>query len=182
GCNLRCSFCDTTYAYNDGKELSIGEISNQISKYPCKYICITGGEPLIQKEILDLIDDLIKGNYKISIETNGSISIKKISNKKSLMVSLDIKCPSSKMQEKNYFENISLLRKNDQLKFVIKDKDDYNYAKKIVNKYKPVCNIFFQPVWGNDPITIAKWIISDKLDVKLGLQLHKIIWGEKRGV
>jgi len=75
-----------------------------------------------------------------------------------------------------------LLRKNDQLKFVIKDKDDYNYAKKIVNKYKPVCNIFFQPVWGNDPITIAKWIISDKLDVKLGLQLHKIIWGEKRGV
>jgi len=182
GCNLRCSFCDTTYAYNDGKELSIEEISSQISKYPCKYVCITGGEPLIQKEILDLIDDLIKGNYEISIETNGSISIKKISNKKSLMVSLDIKCPSSKMQEKNYFENISLLRKNDQLKFVIKDKDDYNYAKKIVNKYKPVCNIFFQPVWGNDPITIAKWIISDKLDVKLGLQLHKIIWGEKRGV
>ena len=182
GCNLRCSFCDTTYAYDDGKEMSIDKISSKISKYPCKYICITGGEPLLQNETLDLIDYLLKNNYKICIETNGSISIQKISNKKSLMISLDIKCPSSKMHEYNQFENISLLRKNDQLKFVIKDKDDYNYAKKIVNKYKPVCNIFFQPVWGNDPITIAKWIISDKLDVKLGLQLHKIIWGEKRGV
>ena len=182
GCNLRCSFCDTTYAYDDGKEMSIDEISSQISKYPCKYICITGGEPLLQKEILDLIDFLIKRNYKICIETNGSISIQKISNKKSLMISLDIKCPSSKMHENNQFENISLLRKNDQLKFVIKDKDDFNYAKKIVNKHKPVCNVFFQPVWGIDPVILSEWIIHDRLDVKLGLQLHKIIWGEKRWV
>ena len=182
GCNLRCSFCDTTYAYNDGKELSIEEISSQISKYPCKYVCITGGEPLLQNETLDLIDYLLKNNYKICIETNGSISIQKISNKKSLMISLDIKCPSSKMHENNQFKNISLLRKNDQLKFVIKDKDDFNYAKNIVNKHKPVCNVFFQPVWGIDPVILSEWIIHDRLDVKLGLQLHKIIWGEKRWV
>lgn len=182
GCNLRCSFCDTTYAYEDGKELSTDEILNQISKYSCKYVCITGGEPLLQDDIIDLVDLLTKNNYKICIETNGSINIKKISNKKSLMISLDIKCPSSKMQENNKFENISLLRKNDQLKFVIKDKKDYEYAKNIVNEYKPTCNVFFQPVWGNNPIIIAKWIIDDKLNVKLGLQLHKIIWGEKRGV
>ena len=125
GCNLRCSFCDTTYTYDDGKEMSIDKISSQISKYPCKYICITGGEPLLQKDILDLIDFLIKRNYIICIETNGSTSIQKISKKKSLMISLDIKCPSSKMHEYNQFENISLLRKNDQLKFVIKDKDDF---------------------------------------------------------
>ncbi len=181
GCNLRCSFCDTTYAYDDGKEMSIDEISSQISKYPCKYICITGGEPLLQKEILDLIDFLIKRKYKICIETNGSMSIKKLSNKKSLMTSLDIKCPSSNMHERNSFENISLLRKNDQLKFVIKDKKDYNYAKKIIDKYKPICTVFFQPVWGIDPVTLTEWIIHDRLDVKLGLQLHKIVWGEKRG-
>ena len=181
GCNLRCSFCDTTYAYDDGKEMSINEILSQISKYPCNYICLTGGEPLLQKEASDLIDALLKKNYKIYIETNGSINIKKLSYKKSLIISLDIKCPSSNMHEKTYFKNISFLRKDDQLKFVIKDKDDYNYAKKIVNKYKPICPVFFQPVWGTNPSDLADWIICDGLNVKLGLQLHKIIWGEKRG-
>lgn len=180
GCNLRCSFCDTKYAYEDGKEMSIDEILGQISKYPSKYICITGGEPLLQNETLELIDVLLKRNYKICLETNGSINIEKISNKKSLIISLDIKCPSSNMHEKNYFKNISLLRKDDQLKFVIKDKDDYNYAKKIVNEYKPICMVFFQPVWGTNPDELANWITTDGLDVKLGLQLHKIIWGDRR--
>jgi 7-carboxy-7-deazaguanine synthase len=178
GCNLRCSFCDTTYAYDDGKEMSIDEIFGQISKYPCKYICITGGEPLLQNDTSELIDVLLKRNYKICLETNGSINIEKLSNKKSLIISLDIKCPSSNMHEKNYFKNISLLRKGDQLKFVIKDKDDYNYAKKIVNEYKPTCMVFFQPVWGKNPEELANWITTDGLDVKLGLQLHKIIWGD----
>jgi 7-carboxy-7-deazaguanine synthase len=180
GCNLRCSFCDTTYAYNDGKEMSINKILSQISKYPCKYICITGGEPLLQNETLELIDVLLKRNYKICLETNGSINIEKVSKKKSLIISLDIKCPSSNMHEKNYFKNISLLRKDDQLKFVIKDKDDYNYAKKIVNKYKPTCMVFFQPVCGTNPEELANWITTDGIDVKLGLQLHKIIWGDRR--
>lgn len=180
GCNLRCSFCDTTYAYDDGKEMSIDKILSQISKYPCKYICITGGEPLLQNETLELIDVLLKRNYKICLETNGSINIEKLSNKKSLIISLDIKCPSSNMHEKNYFKNISLLRKDDQLKFVIKDNNDYNYAKKIVNKYKPTCMVFFQPVWGTNPEELADWITADGLDVKLGVQLHKIIWGDRR--
>lgn len=179
GCNLRCSFCDTTYAYDDGKEMSIDKILSQISKYPCKYICITGGEPLLQNETLELIDVLLKRNYKVCLETNGSINIEKLSNKKSLIISLDIKCPSSNMHEKNYFKNISLLRKDDQLKFVIKDKDDYNYAKKIVNEYKPICMVFFQPVWGTNPEELANWITTDGLDVKIGLQLHKIIWGDR---
>jgi 7-carboxy-7-deazaguanine synthase len=180
GCNLRCSFCDTTYAYDDGKTMNIDKILSQISKYPCKYICITGGEPLLQNETLELIDVLLKRNYKICLETNGSINIEKVSKKKSLIISLDIKCPSSNMHEKNYFKNISLLRKDDQLKFVIKDKDDYNYAKKIVNKYKPTCMVFFQPVWGTNPEELADWITAEGLDVKLGVQLHKIIWGDRR--
>jgi 7-carboxy-7-deazaguanine synthase len=181
GCNLRCSFCDTKYAYKDGKEISINKILKQIGKYNCKYICITGGEPLLQNETVDLIDALLKRKYKICLETNGTISVKKLSNKKSLMISLDIKCPSSNMHDKTYLKNISYLRTDDQLKFIIKDKNDFNYAKKIINMYKPDCTVFFQPVWGTNPRNLADWIVYDKLNVKLGLQLHKIIWGDSEG-
>jgi len=182
GCNLRCSFCDTKYAYEEGTELEIKDILKKIKKYSCKYVCLTGGEPLIQTEAFNLINALLKEDYKICLETNGSIDIKKISNKKNLMISLDVKCPSSKMHEKNYFENINLLNEEDHLKFVIKDKIDYEYAKKIIKKFQPKCIVFFQPVWGNDPKQLAEWIIKDRTNVRLGLQLHKLLWGEKRGV
>ena len=182
GCNLRCSFCDTKYAYNKGREMTLNEIIKKIKQYPCKYVCITGGEPLLQKDIIYLIDELLKKGYKISIETNGSLTIEKLLDKKSLMISLDIKCPSSNMYENNYLENINFLKKDDQLKFVIKNKKDYEYAKRILEKYKPLCTVFFQPVWGKNPKILTKWIIDDGLNVKLGLQIHKIIWGEKRKV
>jgi 7-carboxy-7-deazaguanine synthase len=182
GCNLRCSFCDTKYAYNKGREMTLNEIIKKIKQYPCKYVCITGGEPLLQKDIIYLIDELLKKGYKIIIETNGSLSIEKLVDKKSLMISLDIKCPSSNMYENNYLENINFLKKGDQIKFVIKNKKDYEYAKGILEKYKPLCTIFFQPVWGKNPKILTKWIINDGLNVKLGLQIHKIIWGEKREV
>jgi 7-carboxy-7-deazaguanine synthase len=182
GCNLRCSFCDTKYAYNKGREMTLNEMIKKIKQYPCKYVCITGGEPLLQKDIIYLIDELLKKGYKISIETNGSLSIEKLVDKKSLMISLDIKCPSSNMYENNYLENINFLKKGDQLKFVIKNKKDYQYAKGILEKYKPLCTVFFQPVWGKNPKILTKWIINDGLNVKLGLQIHKIIWGEKRKV
>jgi 7-carboxy-7-deazaguanine synthase len=182
GCNLRCSFCDTKYAYNKGREMTLNEMIKKIKQYPCKYVCITGGEPLLQKDIIYLIDELLKKGYKISIETNGSLSIEKLIDKKSLMISLDIKCPSSNMYENNYLENINFLKKGDQLKFVIKNKKDYQYAKGILEKYKPLCTVFFQPVWGKNPKILTKWIINDGLNVKLGLQIHKIIWGEKRKV
>lgn len=181
GCNLQCSFCDTKYAYDDGKEMDIKEIVSYISKYPCKYVCITGGEPLLQNETLDLINVLLKRNYRICLETNGSMNIENIAGKKSLMISLDVKCPSSNMHEKMCLENISLLSKDDQLKFVIKDRGDYSCAKKIIHKYKPICPVFFQPVWGGNPKDLAGWILSDGLHVKLGLQIHKIIWGDRRG-
>ena len=181
GCNLRCKFCDTKYAYTKGEELTIQNITKQISKYRCKYVCITGGEPLIQKEINELIKSLLTQNYMISIETNGSQSIENISKIDKIMISLDIKCPSSNMHEKMIFENIYLLKEKDQLKFVVKDRKDYDYAKIIFNKYKPLCPVFFQPVWGSNSKDLAKWIIDDNLKVKLGLQLHKIIWGDKKG-
>ncbi len=181
GCNLRCLFCDTKYAYDDGKEMKIDEIIKEISKYPCKYVCVTGGEPLFQNDTPKLLDSLLKKNYLICLETNGSINIENILGKKSLIISLDIKCPSSNMHEKMCLENLPLLKKEDQLKVVIGDRKDYDYAKKIINKYKPACTVFFQPVWGTNAKQLSEWILSDDLNVKLGLQIHKIIWGDKRG-
>ncbi|UCF49372.1 MAG: radical SAM protein [Thermoplasmatales archaeon] len=182
GCNLRCSFCDTKYAYENGKEISIEDIFSKIAKYDCKYVCITGGEPLLQENIIEFIETLLEKNYYIIVETNGSINIENLIKYKSLIISIDIKCPSSNMDKKNKFENINFLKKEDQIKFVIKNKEDYIYAKKIIRKYKPTCDIFFQPVWGENPKKIAEWIIKDRLNVKLSLQLHKILWGVEKGV
>jgi 7-carboxy-7-deazaguanine synthase len=176
GCNLRCSYCDTKYAYHKGEENKIKDIIRKISRYQCKYICITGGEPLLQKDVYDLIDNLIEDDYNICIETNGSIGIKRIANIPRTLISMDIKCPSSKMQDKNILGNLEYLRKTDQLKFIIKEKNDYEFAKGIINEHQPNCSIFFQPVWNTDPVELADWIISDKLNVRLGLQLHKILW------
>lgn len=182
GCNLRCTFCDTKYAYNDGKEMNISEIVKEIQKYPCNYVCITGGEPLLQNEVHDLIGSLLKKNYKICIETNGSLNIEKLVNKKNLMISLDIKCPSSDMYKKMRLENIYLLTKKDQIKFVINDRTDYNYAKTLIRKYKPNCTIFMQSVWGSDTRELARWILEDGINAKISMQIHKIIWGDIRGV
>ena len=181
GCNLRCLYCDTKYAYFNGKDMTIDEIFKKIKNYNCKYVCITGGEPLIQEETIDLIRFLLDKNYIIILETNGSKKINKLSNYKNLVISMDIKCPSSGMHDKNLIDNIDLLRKSDQLKFIIKTKNDYNYAKKIFNQKKPNCNIFFQPVWNSNPKDLADWIITDNLNVRMGIQLHKIIWDEERG-
>ena len=134
GCNLRCSFCDTKYAYEDGKEMSLDEILNEISKYSCKKICLTGGEPLWQNEIILLIDQLLKRDYEICLETNGSINIQELSKKNSLIISLDIKCPSSNMNDKNNLRNINYLRLNDQIKFIIKDITSKNIALNLSKK------------------------------------------------
>ncbi len=182
GCNLRCSFCDTKYAYLQGEEMTIPAILDKIKKFTCTNICITGGEPLLQKDTVKLIEALLQKNYKICLETNGSISIKKLVEKKSLVISLDIKCPSSGSHEQMNIKNISYLSEKDQLKFIINNKKDYNYAKEIFKRYNPSCNVFFQSVWGTNPKKLASWILNDRLPVRLALQLHKIIWGEKRGV
>jgi len=182
GCNLRCSFCDTTYAYIHGVEMDVKEVVDEIQKYPCNYVCITGGEPLLQEETVELLDVLLQKKYVVCVETNGSVNIEKLVGKKSLMISLDIKCPSSTMHDKMNFDNLSQLTCTDQLKFVINDKVDYEYAKKIMKKYKPQCIIFFQPVYSTDPKKLSSWILHDGLNVRIGLQLHKILWGDTKRV
>jgi 7-carboxy-7-deazaguanine synthase len=180
GCNLRCKYCDTTYAYESGKEMGINQILVSIKKYPCKYVCITGGEPLLQSDITELIEKLQKEKYKICLETNGSYDIDTFTKYKNLIISLDVKCPSSEMHENNHLSNIEKLRNDDVVKFVIKDKTDYNYAIKILNQNKLDCSIYFQPVYNTDYEKLAKWILKDGLNVNFSLQLHKIIWENKK--
>ncbi len=179
GCNLRCTYCDTTYAYENGKEMSIDQIISKIEKYQCINICITGGEPLLQNDTLRLIRKLQEKKYQISLETNGSIPLPLDLNKNNLMISMDLKMPSSKMHENMRFENLKKLTENDQLKCIIQHKEDYQYAKKMVKDFQPICHIIFQPVWGSNMEKLAEWILNDKLSVRMGVQLHKLVWGEK---
>ena len=185
GCNLRCKYCDTKYAYYDGREMQVEDILSNIKNYPCKNVCVTGGEPLLQKETPDLIRKLLDKGYKVCLETNGSIDISnivKIEPKNATIISLDIKCPSSGMQDKMKFENIDYLSRKDQLKFIISNKRDYEYAKGIINRLKPNCEIFMQPVWGWNPKNLVRWILEDGLNARISLQLHKIIFGNERGI
>jgi 7-carboxy-7-deazaguanine synthase len=183
GCNLRCAWCDTQYAFSNGKEMNIDRLMHTIKKYPTKYVCITGGEPLLQKETVTLVNKLLEKGYKVCIETNGSISIKELSCMENLLTSLDIKCPSSGMHEKMDFSNIELLCSSDQLKFVIADENDYEYAKDVIKKYQPICNIIFTPVDGTNIKPLAEKVLKDSLEVRVLPQLHKIIWGnDRRGV
>lgn len=195
-CNLRCVWCDTKYAYYQGKEMKIEEILKEIKKYKVKIqrfekaflnnkllnVCITGGEPLMQKETKNLIEKLLKLNYKIVLETNGSLSIADLPNSKNLIISLDIKCPSSLMHEKMDFANLKFLRKKDQLKFVIADKEDYFHAKNIIKKHRINAEIVFQPCYKKNFQKLAELFLKDNLNARFLIQMHKVIFGNKRGV
>ena len=185
GCNLRCSYCDTKYAFPDGEEIKIDEIIKRISSYKCKLVEITGGEPLLQDKTPKLIYTLLEKGYKVLLETNGSIDIKIVDDRCIKIV--DIKCPSSGESDKNKIINLKRLTCNDQVKFVITDRHDYNYAKKIIKLIKtdfPKGNILFSPVADLLPIDkLAEWILEDNLPVRFHMQLHKFIWpGIERGV
>jgi 7-carboxy-7-deazaguanine synthase len=180
GCNLRCKWCDTKYAYEKGDEMEFTDILNNIRMYPTRYVCITGGEPLDQEDTPRLVDMILDEGYEICLETNGSISIEGLPKKENLIISLDIKCPSSGMQDKMYFSNLEMLEPKDQLKFIIEDEKDYEYAKGILNKYYPKGNIIMIPVYGSNIKSLADWVLKDNLDVRVLPQLHKMIWGEMR--
>ena len=181
GCNLDCSWCDTIYAmdFKNGKDMKISEIVKKVKRYSTKYVCVTGGEPLLQENVKFLISRLLKIGYNVSLETNGSVTLSGLP--KNLFVSMDIKCPSSKMENRMDFGNIKLLKKTDQMKFVIADKKDYEYAKSIIKKHKPGCNVVFMPVWGINVKKLAANVLKDGLNVRVLIQLHKLIWGDKRG-
>ena len=178
GCNLRCSYCDTTYAYQGGSEETIASIHDKISPFHCYNVCVTGGEPLIQQNIHSLLEMLSEQGYQIVLETNGSKSIRDYLDINHLMISLDVKCPSSKMHEHMETKNLDMLRPQDQLKFIIGSKEDYSYAKKIITQNTQPCPIYVQPVYGFSIQTLSSWVLEDHLPAHIGIQLHKYIWGE----
>ncbi|MEW6107614.1 MAG: radical SAM protein [Nitrospirota bacterium] len=185
GCNLRCSYCDTKYAYDAGIEMTIDEITDQVLSAGVRLVEITGGEPLLQeKETLSLISNLIKKEFKVLIETNGSASIRDID--KQAVIILDIKTPGSGMSEKMDFSNLGYIKPSDEIKFVICDRADYDWSKKIISEHNlnKKCEILFSPVYAKlNPLFLARWIIEDRLDVRLNLQIHKYIFGaEERKV
>ena len=178
GCNLRCFYCDTQYAYEEGQELEIGEIIDRVSSYHCRLVEVTGGEPLIQAETPTLIRRLLDEGYEVLLETNGSQDISQVDGRCVKIV--DIKCPSSGETDENDFENLNRLSDKDEIKFVIGDKEDYEYAKKkldlLGSDLLTVKAVHFSPVFGKlDPKILADWILGDNLDVRLHLQLHKYI-------
>jgi 7-carboxy-7-deazaguanine synthase len=185
GCNLRCSYCDTTYAYDEGAEMSVNEILSTIKGYGCKNVCITGGEPLLQSSIIKLIDLLKKSHYKIFVETGGSINIDILP--KAVTRIMDIKCPDSGMDKEMDWDNIDRLKSSDEVKFIILSKKDYEWAKRITRKYKLTGRaqiLFGVASYGRmKPKTLAGWILKDNLEVRFQLQLQKYIWPNKvRGV
>ena len=186
GCNLRCAFCDTKYAYDQGELMEINDIFAQVSSYQCPLVEITGGEPLIQRETPLLIHGLIEDGYEVLLETNGTKDISRVDERCVKIV--DIKCPSSGMSDMNDLENLNRLSQGDELKFVIGNHEDYDYAKKILNfadlKSHTRNPVNLSPAFGEmEPGILAEWILQDHLDVRLNIQLHKYIWGpDHRGV
>ena len=186
GCNLRCSYCDTQYAYHDGEAFQLNEIINRVAKYKLNLIEITGGEPLIQDETPELINILIKRGFRVLMETNGSQDIGVV-NRNCIKI-VDFKCPSSGEEPNNDYKNLERLSISDELKFVIGTREDYEYAKGIFENLtveKKKKNItHFSPVYHRiSPKSLAEWILQDRLNVKLQIQLHKIIWRpDQRGV
>ena len=182
GCNLRCSWCDTAFsqAYDQGEEMSIPDILALIGEL--ENVCLTGGEPLEQADAPELLSELAKAGKTVVLETNGSKDLSAVPKSGNIIISMDIKCPSSGMQDRMFLPNLTLLSKKDQLKFVIADRADLDYAENFIREHPVDTNIIFSAVGGLDIKSLAEEVVSKKLDVMVLPQLHKIIWGNKQGV
>ncbi len=183
GCNLRCRWCDSEYTFTGGERMSLDDVIAQVKSYGTKLVEITGGEPLAQQESFDLIRCLCDDGFEVLIETSGSIDITPVDRRAKII--LDVKCPGSGEVEKNRWENIDELRPHDEVKFVIADRTDYEWAKKIIAEKKlDRWTVLLSPVWGEmDMKSLAEWMLADHVPARFQTQLHKHIWGaDVRGV
>jgi 7-carboxy-7-deazaguanine synthase len=184
GCPLRCNYCDTAYAFHGGGLIDIKSLLEQAKTSGTKYVCVTGGEPLAQPECLALLTELCNEGFSVSLETSGALSIEYVDKRVNRI--MDIKTPDSGEVKKNHWQNIHHLLPHDQVKFVIGSREDYEWSKKIMRDYQlsqKVGEILFSVSQGRvQPENLAQWILDDKLPVRFQLQLHKVIWGDKRGV
>ena len=184
-CDLRCSWCDTPYAFYEGKKRSVDDVIAEVERYQCPLVEITGGEPLLQEDVYPLMEQLLARGLTVMIETGGHRSISRVPA--DVLKIVDVKCPGSGEAHRNHWENLAAIGSRDEVKFVIKDREDYEYARDVVARYGLAGKagaILFSPVHGVlDARVLSEWVLSDRLPVRLQLQLHKFIWSpETRGV
>ncbi len=183
GCNLRCSWCDTGYALNASDavaEMSADELMDVIGDV--RSVCFTGGEPMLQEDAAEFLKRLSDAGKTVVLETNGSVDLKDVPVSRNIIISMDIKCPSSGMQDRMCLSNLTLLSEKDQLKFVIADRTDLDYAERFLEEHPVKANVIFSPVGGVSLGMLAEEAVAKKLDIRVLPQLHKIIWGDRKGV
>ena len=183
-CNLRCTYCDSEYAFYEGKDMEITHIMNKIKQWDCNLVEVTGGEPLFQDKCINLLNELVNSNYEVMLETGGSLSISDVPKK--VIKIVDFKCPSSAMEKKNLWSIVNDLQPHDEVKFVIGNREDFDWAKDRITEYSldKICTLLFSPTFGKvDPQLIVEWILSENLPVRMQMQMHKMIWSpDKQGV
>lgn len=182
GCPMRCGYCDTAYAFTGGKNMALDDIMARVAEYGTRYVTVTGGEPLAQKKCLVLLGKLCDAGYDVSLETGGGIDTSGVDER--VAVILDIKTPGSGEVEKNLWGNLQHLKSKDEVKFVLCDRSDYDWAKQVLAQHDigSKCSVLFSPVYTQvNPTELAEWILQDRLPVRMQVQLHKILWGEVPG-
>lgn len=183
GCPMRCVYCDTAYAFSGGSNMEISDILSKVAEFGTQYVTVTGGEPLAQKGCHELLKALCDAGYSVSLETGGAIDISPVDKRVSVI--LDVKTPGSGEARNNLWSNLDHLKSSDEVKFVLCSREDYEWAKEILTKHHILekCPVLFSPVYSQvNPTSLAEWVLVDKLPVRMQLQLHKILWGEKPGV
>lgn len=184
-CDLRCSWCDTAYAFYEGTKRSIDDVIAEVARYDCPTVEITGGEPLLQADVYPLMERLLGGGHTVMLETGGHRPIDRVP--RDVVKIVDVKCPGSGEADKNYWQNLDQLAPHDEVKFVIADRADYEFAKDVLVRYNLPARcraVLFSPVHAQlDPKTLAEWMLADRVPARLQLQLHKFIWSpDTRGV
>lgn len=182
GCPLRCVWCDTEYAFHGGEWREIGEIVALAKTHGTKYVCVTGGEPLAQKRCLELLRELCEAGFDVSLETSGAVDVHEVDSRVAKV--MDLKAPGSGEVSRNLWTNLAAITPHDQIKFVLADRADYDWARTVMSERALTdrCDILFSPVYGKlAPRDLADWILADRLPVRMQIQLHKVLWGETPG-
>lgn len=180
-CNLRCVWCDTTYSFGPGRERSVASLLREVKRHGTRHACLTGGEPLLQRASVDLVRALSSAGFQTVIETGGSLDVAPYLEVPNVVLSVDVKCPASKMDRFNRWENLPLLRETDVTKFVIGDRRDYLYARRVMRERPSRAQPVFQPVWGTNGGRLADWVLADRIDGRVLVQEHKVLWGDVPG-
>lgn len=182
GCPLRCTWCDTTYSFTGGEAATVASVLAEVAQYPTRQVCVTGGEPLAQKECLSLLSALCDAGYDVSLETSGALDIAAVDPRVSRI--MDLKAPDSGESAKNRWENLALLNGRDEIKIVIASRADYEWARSVFaeRQLRACCPVLLSPAQGLiEPTALAEWILQDGLDVRFQMQLHKLLWGNMKG-